>query len=159
MLDKILMKEKITKNAVTETAERLITLMESGKTSAIKTLTELDFINQVVTKVVARARELAVDELSSYGAEASQGVTIHGVSLKIIEAGTKYDFAACNHPEWVQIVAQETALAERRKEIETMLKTLKTGQTIVNEDTGEISRITPPVKSSKTTVQVTIPKN
>ena len=159
MLDKILMKEKITKNAVTETAERLITLMESGKTSAIKTLTELDFINQVVTKVVARARELAVDELSSYGAEASQGVTIHGVSLKIIEAGTKYDFAACNHPEWAQIVAQETALAERRKEIETMLKTLKTGQTIVNEYTGEISRITPPVKSSKTTVQVTIPKN
>lgn len=159
MLDKILMKEKITKNAVTETADRLITLMESGKTSAIKTLTELDFINQVVTKVVARARELAVDELSSYGAEASQGVTIHGVSLKIIEAGTKYDFASCNHPEWAQIVAQETALAEKRKEIETMLKTLKAGQTIVNEDTGEVIRITPPVKSSKTTVQVTIPKN
>jgi hypothetical protein len=145
------MKEKITKNAVTETADRLIELMESGKTSAIKTLTELDFINQVVTKVVARARELAVDELSVYGPEASQGVTIHGVSLKIIEAGTKYDFAACNHPEWAQIVSKESELAERRKEIEAMLKSLKTGQTIVDEQSGEISRITPPVKSSKTT--------
>lgn len=159
MLDKIVTKDvKMTKDAVVETADRLIALMDSGKTSAIKTLTELDFINQVVTKVVARARELAVDELSSYGAEASQGVVINNVTLKIIEAGVKYDFAACNHPEWAKIVATENQLAERRKEIETTLKTMKSGQTIVDEETGEISRITPPVKSSKTTVQVSIPK-
>jgi hypothetical protein len=101
---------------------------------------------------------MAVNELSAYGSEANQGVVINNVTLKLMEAGVKYDFAACNHPDWNSIVAKENKLADQRKEIEAMLKTLKSGQTIVDEETGEVIRITPPVKSSKTTVQVTIPK-
>jgi hypothetical protein len=48
-------------------------------------------------------------------------------------------------------------IKEETKALESQLKSLKGKQTIVDDETGECYEDFPPIKSSKTTIEVTIP--
>lgn len=70
------------------------------------------------------------------------------------EAGAKYDFSNCNHPKWIELSQKESELKEQKKVIETTLKTIKAPMTIVDDETGDIISVNPPIKSSKTIIEV-----
>jgi hypothetical protein len=70
------------------------------------------------------------------------------------EAGTKYDFSNCNHPRLTDLSVKEKEINKEKKDIEALLKVLKNPTTIVDEETGDIVTINPPIKSSKTIIEV-----
>ncbi len=78
----------------------------------------------------------------------------HGYKFAKKEAGTKYDFSNCNHPRLTDLYAKETKINKEKKDIEALLKTLKNPTTIVDEETGDIVTINPPIKTSKTIIEV-----
>jgi len=78
----------------------------------------------------------------------------HGYKFAKKEAGTKYDFSNCNHPRLTDLSVKEKEINKEKKDIEALLKTLKNPTTIVDEETGDIVTINPPVKSSKTIIEV-----
>ncbi len=78
----------------------------------------------------------------------------HGYKFTKKEAGTKYDFSKCNHPKLTDLYAKETKINKEKKDIEALLKTLKNPTTIVDEETGDIVTINPPIKTSKTIIEV-----
>ena len=69
------------------------------------------------------------------------------------EAGVTYDYTNCNHPKWIELSEYETQIKSDKKSIEETLKTLREPMDIVT-DTGEVVTINPPIKSSKTIVEV-----
>lgn len=96
-------------------------------------------------------KDYAISELNSFD---KQEAEILGTSLKVIETGVKNDYSAT--PSWLsqkEIVDLET---KKLKEIEAMAKSLKGKLVVVDEETGETREFYPPVKTSSTSVRVTI---
>ncbi len=96
-------------------------------------------------------KDYAISELNNFD---KQEAEILGATLKVVEAGVKNDYSGTL--PWVNqkgIVDIETA---KLKEIEAMTKALKGKMTIVDEQTGETSEFYPPVKTSTTSIRITI---
>lgn len=69
---------------------------------------------------------------------------------------TEYDYEACRDPKWNDLSKQIKDLTEQKKERETFLKTIKEKLTTVDEESGEVIEIYPPVKSESFGIKVTL---
>jgi hypothetical protein len=148
--------ELYSKSQVKTTAQSLIDEVEEGSIDTLSTLAHLEFMAQVIENAKEELRQRAVNELDLYGAEAKIGVVRHGVTFQQREVGVKYNFE--NTPAWNEIKAKEDAIAAERKSLEEQLKVLKAKQTILDEVTGELIELHPPIKTSKTSVAITLSK-
>lgn len=148
--------ETFSKTLVKQAAQSLINEAEEGKIDTLSTLAHIEFMAQVIEMAKDELRQRAVNELDAYGAEAKIGVVKHGVTFKHKEAGVRYNFD--NTQAWTEIKEREDAITSERKALEEQLKTIKTKQTILDETTGELKELYPPIKTSKTTVEITLAK-
>lgn len=148
--------ETFSKGLVKQTADSLINEAEEGNIDTLSTLAHLEFMSQVVEMAKEQLRAKAVAELDLYGPEAKTGVVKHGVTFKQKEAGVRYSFD--NTPAWTEVKSREDAIALERKALEEQLKSLKTKQTMLDEETGELVVFNPPIKTSKTTVEISLSK-
>jgi len=98
-----------------------------------------------------RLREYAMREASSYD---NQEMDIMGNKVKVIETSIKHDFTSTQSWSNQKKVVDEAT--KKLKEIEAFAKTLKSKTTIVDEETGETHEFYPPVRTSSSTVRVTI---
>jgi hypothetical protein len=80
----------------------------------------------------------------------------NGADIVEKETGTRYDYSGCSDAKLVELKQAETLAAEARKDREAFLKTLKEPVTLVDESTGAIETVNPPVKMSKTSICVTL---
>lgn len=93
----------------------------------------------------------AIEELSKYDKKESN---VNSVDLKVVETGSKSDYSAS--VAWVkQSIVVETE-KERLKQIESFAKGLKERAILLDEESGELVEYFPPVRSSSTTVRVTL---
>jgi hypothetical protein len=148
--------EIYSKSQVKTTAASLLNEVEEGSIDTLSTLAHLEFMAQVIELAKEELRTRAVAELDLYGAEARTGVIRHGVTFQQREVGVRYNFE--NTPVWNEVKAKEDAVANQRKELEEQLKVLKSKQTILDEGTGELIEMNPPIKTSKTSVAITLSK-
>jgi hypothetical protein len=79
-----------------------------------------------------------------------------GVNMELAEVGTKFDYSVCNDPELNDLFFQSERIAERVKNRQKFLKALKEAISMVDEETGEMIKIYPPLKTSTSSVKVTI---
>jgi hypothetical protein len=156
LLQEIQQHQILSKSLVKSMSEALIGESDAGNIDTLSTLAHLEFMSQVIELAKEELRKRAVDELEKYGQEAKTGVVKYGVTFKHKEAGVRYSFE--NTSSWKVIKAKEDEFAKVRKELEDQLKTLKQKTTILDEETGELSELHPPIKSSKTTVEITLSK-
>lgn len=136
-------------------ANALIEINEEGHVDTLTALARVEFMSQVIEAVKAKLRENATDEMYLHN-EAKTGIVRLGVTFKHKETAVRYDFS--NTPKWNQVKEREEAVAEERKALEAQLKTLSKPATMLDEETGELLALNPPMKSSKTTVEITLPK-
>jgi hypothetical protein len=110
--------------------------LHGALTKLIKNLTELKDLN---------AQNLDADNIYKEA---------FGFTYMKKEAGAKYDFSNCNHPKWIELNLYQSQIKDDMKSIETTLKTIKEPITIVDESTGSVVQVNPPIKSSKTIIEV-----
>lgn len=79
-----------------------------------------------------------------------------GVKLESKMTGVKYDYSGCDDADWIKLSYKTDVAKIRQKEREEFLKSLKAPLTLVNEDTGEVTTINPPIKSGKLSPIATI---
>lgn len=96
-----------------------------------------------------------------------QEVELHGkmtetknkTKVELAEVGTKYDFSVCNDAEYVSLLEKLEQAKSNLEVRKDFLKGIPTkGIEVVNEDTGEVSKIYPPVKTSSSSFKVTLCK-
>jgi hypothetical protein len=92
-------------------------------------------------------QDAIVDEIKKYGKEHQ---TARGVTFKLAETGTKYDYS--HNPAWAQLSQQAKDAAEKKSQLEDKLKKIPAGSVLVDEETGE--SLIGPSKSSKSSFQV-----
>lgn len=154
-LELVNQEQSLTKARAQHFANLLIEINEDGHVDTLTALARVEFMSQVIEAVKGKLRENATDELYLHN-EAKTGVVRLGVTFKHKETAVKYDFS--NTPKWVAIKKMEDEVGEQRKAIEAQLKTLSKAATMLDEETGELLQLLPPIKTSKTTVEITLPK-
>lgn len=148
--------ENLTKTKAAEFAAKLIQLNTDGHVDTLTALARLEFLSQIIDQVKTNYRTAAVDELELYGPEAKSGITRFGVTFKQKETAVKYDFSQT--PLWNGMESEMESIKAAQKALETQLKGLTKPMSILDESTGEIIVMNPPIKSSKTTVEITLAK-
>lgn len=100
----------------------------------------------------------ADEEIKGYileEADKHQEKTVEEFGCKFQKRETpRYDYSVCDDSEYNRLADKLNYAKEQVKARENYLKSLK--EPTINEDTGEV--INPPVKTSTTSVSVTLPK-
>lgn len=96
------------------------------------------------------------DELAKY--EKGKYTTTRGVRFELAETGTTYDFSGCNDAQLdlleIELKSKKQAVDDRKE----FLKGLpKEGLEILTND-GEVVKLYPPVKTSKSSYKITLAK-
>jgi hypothetical protein len=134
--------------------EQIKSAVDGGSYTAMEMVAMLRNLREIAEQSEEAIHSYLIDEVEKHGKE----VTQHGVKFTIAEVGTKYDYENCKDMEWTMYRNAEQRNADARKAREKFLKTLTKPMTLVNEDTGEVDTINPPIKSSTTKVKLTIEK-
>jgi hypothetical protein len=138
----------------TSFAASLIQEMENGQVSALDILTHVKCIEKSFELLKDKLMEFAIDEAANY----EKSFEYISVKIEKCEVGTKYDFSKCNDFKLAKISAEVDKYSKEKKEREATLKTLKTSIKEVDEETGDIVEIFPPIKTSTSSLKVTLLK-
>ena len=95
--------------------------------------------------------EHAMTEYEDYG---EKDLEKFGRKITKFEAGVKYDYSNSNYPGYDQLVLSIERESAHRKNMETTMKTLKKKTTIVDDETGEVFEVNPPIKTSTTKLKI-----
>lgn len=79
---------------------------------------------------------------------------LYGAEFQVKETGVKYDYSICNDSTYNELTAKMEALKNEIKSRETFLKSITHSIEAVDTKTGEM--LNPPVKTSTTTVTITL---
>jgi len=134
---------------VNDAIQHLTKGVEDGLINPLELLTKIRATEKVLNGVLANIKDQIVTEALKYGKEP---IIVNGVEMKIQEAGVKYDYSKCNHPEYNILVNQKNHISDQMKDLEGILKANKTSWEHVDTMTGETFTIYPPTKTSTTTV-------
>ena len=134
---------------VNDAIQHLTKGVEDGLINPLELLTKIRATEKVLNGVLANIKDQIVTEALKYGKEP---IIVNGVEMKIQEAGVKYDYSKCNHPEYNILVNQKNHISDQMKDLEGILKANKTSWEYVDTMTGETFTIYPPIKTSTTTV-------
>lgn len=149
----------LNKQAVATVSEKIIEHYDSGDANTEGFIEKLEFMLQSIEAAMVVIRERETDMLlRAYGdAAARKGITAPGGStLKVKEVGIKYDYSQTD--KWVQMQNHIDALVEQRKALETQLKAITMPQSILDEETGEIIVYKPAMRTSKTSLEISLKK-
>lgn len=146
----------LTKTNAKDHAQEFINLVLDGEQNALESLVTLEYLSQVIDEAKSKIREIATESMYQVGEEARIGFTIKGVQVQLREVGVKYQFD--NSQDWLNLHKKEASASKERKELEEMLKTLKSPIERIDTETGEVTTLMPPVKTSKTSVVITLSK-
>lgn len=98
------------------------------------------------------------DEIERNG-EKGKYTTGRGVKFEIAETGSSYDFSKCDDPVLVELEEKAKEAADAVKSRKEFLKTIPlSGLDTIIEGTGEVVKLFPPSKSSKSSFKVSLPK-
>lgn len=122
-----------------------------GEVDPLQTLARLKGIQAAIDIAEAGIKPLILDDVQKQG---KAGVSVLSAKIETMEAGVKYDYSDC--PEWVELARKEAEIVKERKEREKFLRGITKPIEIVDKDTGEVRIINPPIKTSTTTLKVTI---
>lgn len=100
----------------------------------------------------ALVQDAIIEEVQKFGKTAEY----KGAKFTVKEVGVSYDFSYCHDPKWDLIKARIDELSELLKEREAFLKSIRGQETLVDEESGEVYTVNPPVKRSKTGYMVSL---
>lgn len=143
---------ELSKSTIADFSRNIIS--DAEEKDIISQLIHCDFIMNIFKQSSVGLRHLVLDELDKYP---NTECIFKGVKLKQKETGVKYDYS--NNDIWVQLNEKMTKLKAEMKEIEQTIRSVTRKRSMINEETGEIYDLVPPIKTSTTSVEVTFPKD
>jgi len=134
------------KSSIESFVSHFIDEMESGNLDVLKTFFLCKSWEETIKQIKEVVKKEALYEASKYGKGEHE---IGSFGFSITSTGGKPDYSMCNDPILSKMLLQV-------KEREEYLKSLKTHEIYVDEDTGEEITIKPLVKKSGETIKISI---
>lgn len=138
------------KSDLLKTAEMLVNNFDESSKDPLQMLAFVSKMKTMLDTIEKGLTEKSIGELNTYGGKHFA----FGIDFQLSEVGVKYDYS--ENVKWVELCNEIQALEEKRKGMESFIKTLKSSISLIDEETGEVIKWYPPAKSSTTTIKKTI---
>ena len=135
--------------------DQVVQTVAEGNVDPLKVHLQIKCTEEMIKAIKSSKEysEAVLDEAQKHG----KSFDYRNSKLQIKEVGTKYDYSVCQDPEHTELLAKFEQAKADLEQREKLLKSLPaSGQQVVNEETGETYKIYPPLKSSTTSVSVTL---
>ena len=142
-----------TKDEIQNFSIKIISELESGRINPLDLLKQIKCFEKVIEQTKDTLSKMAREEAEKYGAKSFE---YKGIKIELAEVGTKYDYSQCNDFVLAKVSEELSKLNESKKQRETFLKSLKEPISLVDEESGDIIQVLPPIKSSTSSLKVTI---
>lgn len=134
-------------------ALKLISEVQSGMVNPLELWVKLNAMQKAFDEVKENISSMALSEAEKYG---QKYFDAYSSQIQIMELAAKYNYSNCNDHEWNEAKDKEDEYAKERVKREKFLKALSKPMELVIEGTGEVAKIYPPSKSSKTGLKVVL---
>lgn len=134
-------------------SDQLIEDVQRGDLDPLKLRVWIKTIETIIDRV---NKETLINQMTAAEKYPENSFEFSGATIQKAELGTTYDFGICNDPVHKSLTEISKHASKQLKEREEFLKSLKSPMTILDEGTGEVSKITPPLKKSTSALKVTI---
>lgn len=135
-----------TKQEVERFSNQLIQAVRNGEVNPLQ-LKSMFKVMELVSDIVSDATK--VNQLNEADKYSEKKFNAYGFEIEKAEVGTKYDYAVCGDPIYnqrAQVLEEAKKLLDERA---TFLKALKEPLTLVDDESGEVATIYPPLKKSQ----------
>lgn len=132
-------------------ASKLIDELENGQVNPLDLVKAQKCIEKTFELIKPKLSEASRLEAEKYG----KSFEYKGIKIELAEVGTKYDFSKCGHIDYDNLLNEIAELTEKKKALETMIKSLREPQEMISKD-GEVMTIYPPSKTSTSSIKATV---
>lgn len=138
-----------------ELAIQIVEAIDAGELNPLDIHYQVKAMEDFIKILTANSRykDAVLTEAIKHG----KSFQFNGSKMEIKETGVKYDYSKCGDPNWQILENQITELKDKQKAVEAHLKVLPAeGIEVVNAESGEVIKMYPPVKTSTTSIAVTL---
>jgi hypothetical protein len=135
-----------TATEVAKFSKLLIQSVKNGDVNPLQLIVQLHALTKVYEEVREEIEENILKEAEKFP---ERVIERFGARIEKSEVGTRYNYSASKDIEWERLDSEFKTIERKRKEREEFLRALKEPLTAVNEETGEVYKIMPPFKTSK----------
>jgi hypothetical protein len=132
-------------------SRQLVQSVKDGNTNPLELLVMLRSLEAVSEMVREDIEENILKEADKYSEKV---IEQYGARIEKKDVGVKYAYASSQDVQWEQLDSQIAGLSLRKRQREEFLRALKEPMTVVDEETGEVTKIHPPYRTSKQGVAV-----
>jgi hypothetical protein len=109
---------------------------------------KLEFLSKTLQEI---SHEYALSE-----AEKMKGESIYNSKIEVKDVGVKYDYNVCKYAPYDNLLSGKKQIDLELKSMEALLKSINKPTTIVDEETGDVMNVSPPLRTSKTSIVLSI---
>ncbi len=130
-------------------SDDLIRSVKDGEANALEVLVQLKAFGKVTERVVKEIKENCMREAELHPETA---FNLYGATISKGDTATEYDYS--NDAEWVTLNAKTAEAKAKQTERETFLKAVKVSFQTIDESTGEMVTVRPPLKKSSAGLKI-----
>ncbi len=134
-------------------SDGIIQEVKEGTLNPLSVLIQLRAIKQASERILEEIKTEMLNEASKYPEKTFK---FAGNDITKAEHGTKYDYTVCNDAVWFELENKFKAAKSAKEKREEWLKTMAGKETLVDQDTGLVTEIFPPMKTSQSGLNVSI---
>jgi hypothetical protein len=135
-----------TATEVAKFSKLLIQAVKSGDVNPLQLIVQLHALTKVYEEV---REEIEANVLREAEKFPERIIERYGARIEKAEVGVSYNYLKCGDPTFERLEVDFETAKRKLDERKEFLRSLKEPLTELNEQTGELSKITPPVKRSK----------
>lgn len=144
-----------TKEERTAVVREIFQEVLEGRINPMELHIRMKCLEEVVKQLTSMPayKAIVLDDAEKHG----KSFQYHNAKVDIREVGVKYDYSVCGSSALAELYEKQDSINDSIKELESYHKGLPTsGITVVLASTGEVETHYPPVKTSTTSVAVTL---
>lgn len=144
-----------TKVQQSDFVESLVAQIEDGEVNPVEAVVKAKALNETLNAFLKddRTNEYVLNECDKYNK--SETPSFAGATVQVRETGVKYDYMNCGDPEYTSLLKQMQEISDALKKREKYLSAITSPKTEINEETGEIYTLKPPVRTAKDSFIIT----
>jgi len=141
------------KTAIQRFTQSTIGLILSGDVDPLEAEVKLKAVAEAIDAIRkhGEVRHVVMMEAAKY---IDKTFDVYGAQVTRKLTPARYDYEACGDPVWASLNNQINALYDERKQREKLLQALTAPQSFLDDQTGEVTLVRPPVKEQGETLAI-----
>jgi len=139
--------------AIQQFQQKFKDLIMSGDVDPLEVDIKLKAVSDAI-EAIRKDQEVRYAVMSEASKYIDKTFEMHGAQITRKLTPARYDYEACGDPAWTSLNNQINELYELRKQREKLLQALTAPQSFLDDQTGEVTLVRPPVKEQGETLSV-----